>query len=134
MSLFIISSCSPVHNTRGNFVDTTALKQIKPAEMTRNDVGTLLGSPTTVSTFGDDVWYYIGQHTGKTGIFDPQIINERIVTVEFDDKGKVKRIMEMDEGRIKVPYSREKTPTYGNEITLMQNLLGNIGRFNPPQN
>ena len=31
---------------------------------------------------------------------------------------------------IDVPHVRRKTPTSGNDITVMEQLIGNVGRFN----
>ena len=39
-------------------------------------------------------------------------------------------IEDVDNQRIDLPYARDKTPTTGNEITAVQQLLGNLGRFN----
>jgi hypothetical protein len=33
-------------------------------------------------------------------------------------------------GREDVPYVREKTPTSGQEMTVLQQFVGNLGRFN----
>jgi hypothetical protein len=42
----------------------------------------------------------------------------------------VKKIEEVRPGHIDFPIARAKTPTHGNDITFMQQLLGNLGKFN----
>ncbi|MGB0720212.1 MAG: outer membrane protein assembly factor BamE, partial [Bdellovibrionales bacterium] len=101
-------------------------------QSTRSDVLKNLGSPTTQSTFDNNVWYYIGQETEKKGILDPKVVKERIILVAFDDEGTLQDLQEIDRGRMNIPYVRSKTKTYGNDRTIAQELLGNLGKFNPP--
>ena len=92
-----------------------------------------MGSPTTQSTFNPNIWYYLGQESEKRGILDQQITDERIVVVIFNEDGVVEAIQEADSERENIPYARTKTPTHGNDLTFLQQLLGNLGRFNTPQ-
>ncbi|MEZ5813684.1 MAG: outer membrane protein assembly factor BamE [Alphaproteobacteria bacterium] len=124
-------ACAPVVHQRGNLVEDFQMQQIKPLESTRSDVLRDLGSPTTKSTFDPNVWYYIGQETEKRGILDPEVVQERIVLVAFNEEGFVETIKDIDRERLNIPYSRDKTPTHGNETTIMQQFLGNLGKFNP---
>lgn len=115
---------------RGNLLEDHQISEVTPGEHSRSDVLQRLGSPTTQSTFNNDVWYYIGQETEKHGILDHEVVEERIIKVSFNDEGIVESVEEMDEDRVDVPYARSKTPTHGNDLTFMQQLLGNLGRFN----
>ena len=90
-------------------------------------------SPTTTAPFDDKIWYYIGQETEKRGILDPEITKERIVEVRFAEDGLLNSIRELPKNAgVDIPIERSKTPTYGNEVTIMQQMLGNVGRFNKP--
>lgn len=97
---------------------------------TRYDVLSKLGSPTAVAPFNENIWYYIGQETSKKGILDPKVQEERVVMVRFDEGGSLLEVADVEGGRVDVPIERAKTATHGNEVTLMQQLLGNIGRYN----
>ncbi len=100
----------------------------------RSDVLRTLGSPTTQSTFNPDIWYYIGQETEKRGILDPKVIEERIVMVRFHpETGIVETVEDIDNERINIPIARDKTKTHGNEISALQQMLGNLGKFNPKE-
>ena len=131
--LVYISACSPVVAQRGNLLDDHQMKEVIAGKHTRSDVLRILGSPTTQSTFNNDVWYYIGQKTEKHGILDDEVVDERIVAVTFMANGIVSSVKEQNSERVDIPYARKKTPTHGNELTFMQQLLGNMGRFNAPQ-
>jgi outer membrane protein assembly factor BamE (lipoprotein component of BamABCDE complex) len=132
-SVIIIASCTPTTHVRGNIIEDFQLSEVVPGYDSRTDVLKKMGSPTTKATFDDNVWYYIGQETEKRGILDPEVVKERIIVVTFNDEGLVETIQDLDNNRVELPIAREKTPTSGNEITVMQQFLGNIGRFNPPQ-
>ncbi|MCK6418977.1 MAG: outer membrane protein assembly factor BamE, partial [Alphaproteobacteria bacterium] len=71
-----------------------------------------------------------GQETEKTGIFDPKVLKERIVAVTFDANGTITQVVDIPPGQEDVPFETATTPTHGNEITLMQQFLGNLGKFN----
>ena len=133
MSCFLISACTPVVAQRGNLLEDYQINEVTIGQSTRSDVLRSLGSPTTKSTFNPNVWYYLGQETSKKGILDPKITKERVVLVAFNDEGIVEDLQDVDRDRINIPYERSKTPTHGNDITIMQELLGNLGKFNPQE-
>ncbi len=126
------TACSPVVAQRGNLLSDYQIADVKVNEHTQSDILRILGSPTTQSTFNNNVWYYIGQETEKHGILDHEVSNERIVSVIFNKEGVVESIQDINNERINIPFARTKTPTHGNELTFTQQLLGNMGRFNSP--
>ncbi len=123
-------ACTPTQATRGNIVEDYRMAEIVPGVSTRTSVLQSLGSPTTQAPFDENVWYYIGQKTEKTGIFDPKVVEKKVVVVAFNNEGIVDTIEEVQAEDVDVPHVRRKTPTSGNEITVLQQLLGNVGRFN----
>lgn len=130
VAFLALSGCTPTVTQRGNMLEDYQVNKIITGVHTRSDVLRLLGSPTTQAPFDDNVWYYLGQETEKHGILDPEVVNERIVVVSFNEEGLVQSIRDMSPEREEVPIARSKTPTHGNEVTVMQQLLGNIGKFN----
>ena len=131
-SLTLLAACAPVKETHGNFVPEYKLSTLQPQVDTRSDVIKKIGSPTTVSPFDENVWYYIGQRTEKVGMFDPKIKAEKIYLAQFRPDGVLNTFMEVEQDRVNVPISGDKTPTGGNEYTVLQQLLGNLGKFNAP--
>ncbi|NNG05135.1 MAG: outer membrane protein assembly factor BamE [Inquilinus sp.] len=126
-----VAACSPVVATRGNLIDDTRLEQVAVGRSTVNDVASLFGSPSTVSTFDPKVWYYFGQRTEKTAFFDPEIVERRVVLVEFSEYGVVRRIEELGlEDGLPVELVERETPTLGRRLTVLEQLIGNFGRFN----
>lgn len=126
----LLSGCTPTSTVRGNMVQDYQLSEVVAGQDSRTDVLRKLGSPTTKAPFDENVWYYLGQETEKKGILDPKVKEERIVVVFFDEEGVVQDVKDIDNERVDLPYVRNKTPTSGNEVTVLQQLLGNLGKFN----
>lgn len=128
------SACTPTVTQRGNMVEDYQLENVVPTLHTRADVLRIMGSPTTIAPFDDNTWYYIGQETEKRGILDPEVAKERIIVVKFDAEGILESVQERKDGRIDIPVARKKTPTYGTETSVTQDLFGNLGKFNSKTN
>ena len=128
-----VAACSPVMATRGNLIDDERFDRIIVGRSTANDVANVFGSPTTVSTFDRQTWYYIGQRTEKVAFFDPEIVERRVVRVEFTASGIVRQIDDLDlDDAQTVELVERETPTLGRRLTVLEQLLGNFGRFNTP--
>ncbi len=129
-----LAGCSlfePPEQVRGNKVDAEQIKELTPGTSTRSDVAALLGSPTAHATFDDNTWLYISELT-RPRIGDTQAVDEQnVVVVTFDDRGVLKDI-KTKTGKDSLPVTvvDRTTPSPGSEASFMQQLLGNIGRFN----
>jgi len=130
LSAAALAACTPTHNVRGNMLEDYQLTEVVPGVDSQTEVLRKFGSPTTKAPFNDNVWYYLGQETEKRGIMDPEILDERIVVVFFNSAGIVEKVEDVDNERVDLPYVRRKTPTSGNEITVLQQFFGNLGKFN----
>jgi len=128
--LAALPGCAPTVAERGNMLKDYQIADVKPGVDTDHDVLLKLGSPTTRAPFDEKTWYYFGQETAKHGIFDPKITKERIVVVTFNDQNVVNTIQDVPSDRLDLPIARDKTPTSGSEMTVLQQFMGNMGRFN----
>lgn len=129
-----LSACAADVAPRGNEPAPELLSQVKPGEQTRGDVRAILGSPSTTSTFGDETWYYISAQTTQWAFQKTKELQRQVVAISFDENGIVKDVQVMDEsaGR-EVEIVERTTPTPGRDETILQQLLGNLGRFNKEQ-
>lgn len=125
-----LSACESRKNTRGNLLDPERVEDIRPGELNRDEVVEILGSPSSITPFGSDTWYYISQRTETYAFFAPKVLERQIVVVSFDKKGKVTKVdtVGLEQGREIIPVAR-KTPTHGNKLTVLEQLIGNLGRF-----
>lgn len=128
----ILSGCTAAVNTRGNLVPDSKIAQIQPNISTQYDVNSILGPPTLTSPFETEkTWYYSGHQAETMGIFKHEITRQRTVRIDFDDTGVVTDIAELDpEEAQDINFSNRETATAGKEFTFLQQLVGNIGRFN----
>jgi outer membrane protein assembly factor BamE (lipoprotein component of BamABCDE complex) len=132
LTLLTLLGCAPEISTHGYRFDDPTLAQLEPGRTTKDGVTRLLGSPSAVGTFSDRVWYYITQRTEHKSFYQDQVVEQKVVEVTFDDKDVLQNIdrRNLDDARDVALVDRE-TPTSGNELTMLQQFLGNIGRFNP---
>jgi outer membrane protein assembly factor BamE (lipoprotein component of BamABCDE complex) len=126
-----LAGCTPKVDQRGNLPDPDDVLAIQPGIDDKAKVFQLLGSPSTAGTFDDKIWYYISKKTEQTAFLDPDVVDQEVLEVKFDDGGIVKdmKLYGLEDGKQIDPVSRV-TPTGGQELTFMKQLLGNIGRFN----
>jgi outer membrane protein assembly factor BamE (lipoprotein component of BamABCDE complex) len=127
------AACSPTIQQEGNVPDADQVVQINPGVDDKNRVGQLLGSPSSVSAFQDRTWYYISRRTETTAFFDPQVVEQEVLAITFDSQNIVQdmKVYGLENGRMVAMVDRV-TPTFGNDLTLVQQVLGNLGRFNNP--
>lgn len=127
----VMSACSPRLQLHGNELDPELLAELRAGESTQDDVIDLLGSPSSVAMFDGESWFYISERTEKTAFFSPEIKERKVVVFHFDDSGVVSDIESrgLESARVIQPVDRE-TPTAGNEVSIMEQLIGNFGRYN----
>ena len=127
---FSLTACSPAIDQRGNMPDPELISQITPGVATRNDIEILLGSPSSTATFGNDTWYYIAARVETLAFYEPTVREQQVVAVDFDETGTVTAVRRygLDDAREIEPVERT-TPTSGKKLTILQQLVGNFGRF-----
>ncbi|MCB1885621.1 MAG: outer membrane protein assembly factor BamE [Geminicoccaceae bacterium] len=124
-----LAACTPSVVPHGNIVSKADLEKIRPGD-TRDEVMQALGSPSMQGTFDDRHWYYVTQETEVRSFFQKDIKEQDVVAVQFDGDGRVQAVRRSGlEQAASVDPVADKTRTLGNEPSLLQQLLGNIGRF-----
>jgi outer membrane protein assembly factor BamE (lipoprotein component of BamABCDE complex) len=126
----LVSACTPLLAVRGNLVEDKRLERVVVGVSNRESVLSSLGSPTVKPAFDDKTWLYIGEVTEQLAFFDPKIVDRRVLAIRFDEEDRVSAIADYDEeqGKIVRFVSRE-TPTSGRELSVLEQIFGNIGRF-----
>jgi outer membrane protein assembly factor BamE (lipoprotein component of BamABCDE complex) len=122
------SACTPVNSFQGFQAVDHAPSEVKVGEDTRSTVLARLGSPTAVSTFDKDTWYYISQISSRTAFYHPRVNKRDVVAIGFrkaDDQVAAVNTYTLKDGRI-LAYNSRETPTRGREMTVLEQLLGSI--------
>lgn len=127
-------ACSPTVATHGHRLDDEVLAQIQPGVTPREQVARLLGSPSSLSTFDDSAWYYVSQRTERKSFYQEEVVAQEVVTIRFDQQGTVDEVIRADLADAReIEVVERQTPTAGNELSVLEQFIGNVGRFNTPE-
>jgi outer membrane protein assembly factor BamE (lipoprotein component of BamABCDE complex) len=128
-----LAACDPDVHTRGNLASASALEEIRVGQSSRAQVASALGTPSTTSLFDkQETWFYIGAQTQQYAIWPTEELSRQVVAITFDKQGIIEsvKLLDKDDGTQLAVVDRT-TPTAGRELNIIQQLLGNIGRFSP---
>lgn len=135
VSCLLLSSCGwlmPPPQLRGNKLDPESMKELTPGTSTKADVSAIVGSPTARDTFDDNTWLYISEVTQQRIGRTLGELQQNVTVLKFDDKGVLASISKLNkQDALPVTVIARTTASPGTEASFMQQLLGNIGRFNP---
>ena len=125
----VLAGCTPQLHNEGHVRNPDALAEIEPGVQTRDEVARLLGTPSVVATFDDRRWYYVSRRTETVAFNAPELIEQQITVIDFDENGVVSQVASIspDEAREIEPVD-EESPTRGRSVGVLEQLLGNVGR------
>jgi len=128
--VFIGTSCAPRVDTRGNLPNPDMLANIEVGHINKRGVIELIGSPSTIELFKGESWYYISEKTETKAFLPPKKTSRKVVIIRFNKQGIVKEIktIGLKEAR-DIRMVERITPTAGQEMTILKQVFGNIGRF-----
>lgn len=130
LSVFL-ASCTAQVIPHGNAPEEGVVASIKPGITSQGQVAGLLGSPSTIAAFDPNVWYYISKTSESVAFLHPRTIDQQVVEIRFDESGLVKDVRRYDmSDQNQVDFVDRETPTAGHNLTIIEQLFGNIGRFN----
>lgn len=126
-----LAGCAATVDQRGNLPPPDEIAQIHPGKTTKDQVAKILGTPSSVGVFNDKDWYYISRRTKQVAFFDPKVVDQEVYIVDFNDDGVVQAVdhKTLRNGRDISPVART-TPAPGRELTFLEQLIGNLGKFN----
>ncbi len=125
-----LAACSIPVDQRGNLPEKAALEQIKPGVTDKATVTRLLGSPSSIATFDPNTWYYISQKTKDVAFFKTELLDQEVVAIDFDKDGLVRDVRHRSmEDRQAITPDPNATPAPGREFSVIEQLIGNFGKF-----
>ncbi len=128
-----VSACSPTIDYRGYQAPENALQQLQPG-MSKTEVQALLGSPSTTATVNSqgDSYYYISSKVETRAFLNPQVLSRTVIAVRFNRADQVESFAQygLQDGEV-INMNSNTTPTHGKELTILQQIFSNIGRFDP---
>lgn len=130
VGLLASGACMPITSYSGFQAIEQRPADVKIGEDTKSTVMTKLGTPSVTSTFDPNVWYYISQMTDRVAFYKPRVARRDVVAITFNKETEA--VAEVDtftlqDGKV-IAFNGRETPTRGREMTILEQLLGNVGR------
>lgn len=125
-----LAACSPVYRNHGFIPAPEDLSQVVVGQTTVDELGGLIGRPSAQGLLTGAGWYYVGSRWRHFGALEPREISREVVAVSFAPGGVVTNVERfgLERGRV-VTLSRRVTEGSVTEISLIGQLLGNLGNF-----
>ncbi|WP_366938795.1 outer membrane protein assembly factor BamE [uncultured Paracoccus sp.] len=130
VALLGLAACAPVHRNHGFIPAPEDLSQVVVGQTTVDQLQGLIGRPSAQGLLTGSGWYYVGSRWRHYGPLEPQEISREVVAVSFAPSGVVTNVERfgLERGRV-VTLSRRVTEGSVTEISLIGQLLGNLGNF-----
>jgi outer membrane protein assembly factor BamE (lipoprotein component of BamABCDE complex) len=128
-SAVLVTGCAPTNVFQGFQALEAKPQDAKVGVDTKSTLMTKLGSPSVVSTFDKNTWFYISQVTQYQSFYMPKTIRRDVIALTFnkdDDKLTKVDVLSLKDGRV-VAFNGRETPTRGRELTALEQLVGSIG-------
>ena len=129
-----IAGCDNTVDQRGFAATPGSVEKLEVGAQSREDVVRLIGSPSAVATFNPNIWYYISETQEYWAFTKPKISAQKVIQVTFNDDGRVSAIKNYDLNDAQdIQMVQRITPTSGKELTILEQVLGNVGKFTGPK-
>ena len=130
--LFIITSCSAnkVVNNHGTLSLEKKLDKISLNISNINDVITVLGPPSTKSTFDGNIWMYIERKKANQSIFmlgKKKVIKNNVLLVQFNNQGMLinKEFYNINDLK-KINFDKDITEKAYDKKTFISNIFSSF--------
>nr|MEA2797136.1 hypothetical protein [Phenylobacterium sp.] len=125
-----LSACAPITSYSGFQAIESDPKDVKVGTDTKSTVRSRLGSPSATGTFDPNTWFYMNQMKSRVAFKRPEVISRNVVAITFNkDSEAVESVntYTLKDGKV-VAFNGRETPTRGRELTILEQILGNVGR------
>lgn len=125
-----LAACAPVYRNHGYVPPEMDLAQVQVGQTSMDDLPELIGRPSAQGLLTGSGWYYVGSRWRDFGAAPAREIDRQVVAISFAPSGVVSNVERfgLERGRV-VPLSRRVTEGSVTEISLIGQLLGNLGNF-----
>jgi len=125
-----LSACAPIQSYSGFQTIDSDPKDVKVGTDTKSTVRGRLGSPSATSTFDNNTWFYMNQMKSRVAFQRPSIVARNVVAITFNKESEVVTGVNsytLKDGKV-IAFNGRETPTRGRELTILEQILGNVGR------
>jgi outer membrane protein assembly factor BamE (lipoprotein component of BamABCDE complex) len=124
------AACAPMTSYSGFQAIESDPKDVKVGTDTKSTVRGKLGSPSAQSTFDPNLWFYMNQIKERVAFRKPRVIARNVTAIAFNKETEAVESVNnytLKDGKV-IAYNGRETPTRGRELTILEQLLGNVGR------
>ena len=124
----LLAGCSKIEDRTGYVVDEALVTAIQPGVDNKESVMNTLGRPSFTGQFNENDWFYVSRSTKNLAFNMPHPKDQTILRVRFDQAGNVTAVDRRGMEQVaSINPSGDKTPTLGQDRSLLEELFGNIG-------
>jgi outer membrane protein assembly factor BamE (lipoprotein component of BamABCDE complex) len=130
LGLLTTAACAPITSYSGFQAIESDPKDVAVGTDTKSTVRGKLGSPSATSTFDPNVWFYMNQVKQRVAFRRPQVTARNVTAITFNKDSEVVESVNqytLKDGKV-FAYNNRETPTRGREMTVLEQLLGTVGR------
>jgi outer membrane protein assembly factor BamE (lipoprotein component of BamABCDE complex) len=134
MLVGLTAACSPIFRNHGYVPSDDELALVEVGTDTRESVAEKVGAPTASGLLNDVGWYYVQSRFRTFGPREPREIDRQVVAITFAEDGVVANVERfgLEDGQV-VALSRRVTETNIRGVSLIRQLLGNLGNLRADQ-
>lgn len=125
-----LSACSPITSYSGFQAIDSDPKDVAVGTDTKSTVRAKLGSPSVQSTFDPNVWFYVNQVKERIAFRKPKVTARNVTAITFNkdtEMVETVNVYTLKDGKV-IAFNDRVTPTRGREMTVLEQLLGSVGR------
>ena len=125
-----LAGCSATYTNHGYTPPQSELDEITVGLDTRADVAQSVGRPADTGLVDDDAWYYLSSRVRTFALFNPRVTERRLVAIQCDEAGVGRDVTTsgIADGK-PVELVTRTTETFGQELTVVEQFLGNLFNF-----
>jgi outer membrane protein assembly factor BamE (lipoprotein component of BamABCDE complex) len=128
--LLAVGACAPITTYSGFQAIESNPKDVAVGTDTKSTVRGKLGSPSATSTFDPNVWFYMNQVKERVAFRRPHVVARNVTAISFNKETELVEHVDnytLKDGKV-IAYNGRETPTRGRELTILEQLLGTVGR------
>lgn len=124
------TACTPKTALRGNLPRPHQVEQLEIGKQRKSQVESIMGSPSVLGTFDDNIWYYMSRRTEKWAFFSEEVVEQKVLALYFSNEGVLQHVETYTEDDARdIASSSRTTPTAGKELGILEQIFGNVGKF-----
>lgn len=134
LGLLALVACVPIYRNHGYAPTDIELSVLTVGKDDKDTVLKAVGRPTAEGLLNDTSWFYVQSRWRQVGPRAPEEIERQVVVISFSEAGILQNIERfgIESGQV-VALSRRVTETNIHGVTLMQQLIGSLGRLTADQ-